>query len=261
MQTIGHTGRLSSHLASRIETQTRDPDWTLANFTFVASVTTLAAECDIAHSPSMSVASSHSLPRARLAFFGESAELLANYATFLVDPNSEIELLVAESQRTVAETAFKVLHSEPQWQMVFHGNPEEADSGLAAELADNDLAAMQALARNEHVELLFATKDPFEQGPAFGIWEKHKLVAMGTTDLRLPGAVQIGNIIAQQTPDGHTYRANIAAAFIKAYADQNVKIFIIVNQHDEEAIRLLEKLGFTRERPMYRMRCVLKDNF
>ncbi|HQE92910.1 MAG TPA: hypothetical protein PLH19_13695 [Anaerolineae bacterium] len=259
MQTSGPPGRLSSHLASQIEAQTRDPDWTLAHFAFVASVTTLAAECDIAHSPSMSVATTHSLPRARLAFLGESAELLANYATFLVDPGSEIELLVAEAQRGVAETAFAVLTMTPQWQMVFRGRPEDVDSGLATPLTDNDLPAMQALAKNEHVELLFATKKPFAQGPVFGIWEKHKLVAMGTTDLRLPGAVQIGNIIAHQSPNGHVYRANIAAALIKAYAGQNVRVFMIVDQHDEEALQLFTELGFTPERPMYRMRCVLKE--
>ena len=58
MQAMAHAGRLSSHLADQIEAQTRDPDWTLAHYTFVASVTTLASECDIAHSPAMSVASS-----------------------------------------------------------------------------------------------------------------------------------------------------------------------------------------------------------
>ena len=260
MQDIANTGRLSSHLANQIEAQTRDLDWTLAHFTFVASVTTLAAECDIAHSPSMSVASSHSLPRARLAFFGESADLLANYAMFLIDPGSEIELLVVEMQRTVAEKAFKVLNSEPQWQMVFQGCLDNVvDPGLATELAGNDLPAMQALAKNEHVELMFATNDPFEQGPAFGIWEKRKLVAMGTTDLRLPGAVQIGNIVAQQAPDGHAYSAEIAAAFVRAYAAQDVRVFTIIAQHNEEAIRLFEGLGFARERPMYRMRCVLRE--
>jgi hypothetical protein len=84
---------------------------------------------------------------------------------------------------------------------------------------------------------------------------------MGTTDLYLPGAVQIGNIIAHQALDSDAYRANIAAAFVKAYADQEMKIFIIVAQHDEEAIRIVERSGFTRERPMYRMHCVLKENF
>ena len=51
-----------SPLASQIESQTRDLDWTLAHFTFVANVTTLAAECDIAHSPTMSVANCRALP-------------------------------------------------------------------------------------------------------------------------------------------------------------------------------------------------------
>ncbi len=259
MQTGGHTERLSSHLAAQIEAQTRDPEWALAHFTFVASVTTLAAECDIAHSPSMSVASRHSLPRTHLAFYGESAELLAIYAIFLVNLGSEIELLVAESQRAIAETAFHILSNEPQWQMVFQGQAETVDDGPAVKLTNHDLPAMQTLAKNEHAELLFTTKNPFEQGPAFGIWEKDKLVAMGTTELRLPGAVQIGNIIARQFPRGGAYRANIMAAFVKAYADLDLKLFSIVAQHDEETIGVFEEVGFIRARPMYRLRGVFKE--
>ncbi len=260
MQANAHAERLSSHLANQIEAQTRDPDWTLAHFTFVASVTTLASECDIAHSPAMSVASSHAMPRLRLAFIGKSAELLANYATFLISHGSEIELLVDEAQCAVAEQAFKVLSSEAQWQIVFRGNPDALDADLATELVDNDLPAMQVLAKSEQVELRFTTRDPFQQGPAFGIWEECRLVAIGVTELRLPGAVQIGHIIAAKTASERAHVAAIASALVKAHAAEDVYVFCVVAQQDEATVQLFERLGFVRERPMYRMRCVLKED-
>jgi hypothetical protein len=259
MQAMAHAERLSSHLANQIEAQTRDPDWTLAHYTFVASVTTLASECDIAHSPAMSVASSHAVPRLRLAFIGESAELLANYTTFLISHGSEMELLVAEAQRLVAEQAFKVLSNEAQWQMVFRGDPDTLDAGQATELADNDLSAMQALAKNEQFELRFTTRDPFQQGPAFGIWEDRQLVAMGVTNLRLPGVVQIGNVVAVKTAAEPLYIAAIVSALVKAHAER-MRVFCIIPQQLEATVGLLETLGFVRERPMYRMHCVLKED-
>ncbi|MBN2389194.1 MAG: hypothetical protein JXR84_00635 [Anaerolineae bacterium] len=258
MRAMPHAERLSSHLANQIEAQTRDPDWTLAHYTFVASVTTLASECDIAHSPAMSVASSHGVPRLNLAFIGESAELLANYTTFLIGQDSEIELLVDEAQRAVAEQAFKVLSEEAQWQMVFRGDSDVLDEGQATELVDNDLQAMQALAKSEQIELRFATRDPLQQGPAFGIWEGHRLVAMGVTNLRLPGVVQIGSVIAARAISERLHIAAIVSALVKAHAEQ-MKVFYIIAQQDETILELLETLGFVRERPMYRICCVLKE--
>jgi len=258
MQAVARAERLSSHLANQIEAQTRDPDWTLAHYTFVASVTTLAAECDIAHSPAMSVASNHAVPRLRLAFIGESAELLANYTMFLISHGSEMELLVDEAQRAVAEQAFKVLSNEAQWQMVFHGDPGALDAGPATELADNDLPAMQALAKREQFDLRFTTRDSFQQGPAFGIWEGELLAAMGVTNLRLPGVVQIGNIVAEKTAAEQLRITAIVSALVKAHAE-DMRIFCIIPQQLGEAVELLETLGFVRERPMYRMRCVLKE--
>ena len=264
MQAMAHAERLSSHLANQIEAQTRDPDWTLAHYTFVASVTTLASECDIAHSPAMSVASSHAIPRLNLAFIGESAELLANYTMFLISHGSEMELLVDEAQRAVAEQAFKVLSAEAQWQMVFRGDPDALDAGPATELVDNDLPAMQALAKSERredsrVELRFATRDPFKQGPAFGVWENNQLVAMGVTNLRLPGVVQIGNVVAKKTAAEQMHIAAVVSALVKAHAERT-RVFCIIPQQEGSAVELLEMLGFVRERAMYRMRCVLKED-
>ena len=253
MQASDAFGPVQSPLTNRITELTCDPDWTLAHFAFVAHATTLEAESDIAHSPSMSVASSHhSLPLPRLAFLGDSPELLATYATFLVDPGTEIELMVNEMQRDVVLAAFKVQHIEPMWQIVFRGDPAFLDAGRATELVDNDLPSMQVLATSEDVKLRFVAKNPFEQGPAFGIWEKRKLIAMGTTNVRIKDAVQIGNIVA------HGAQGEITAALVKTHIQDSLSVFAVVAQRDEEVLRIFKNEGFIRERPMYRMHCILE---
>ncbi len=256
METVA--GRPASPLAHQIEEQTRDLEWTLAHFAFVANVTTLEAECDIAHTPGMSVASCHALPQTVLSFVGESAELLANYATFLADPGSEVLLLVNAEQRAVVRAAFEVADEVPQWQMVFRGVPESLDPGDAEELGVEDWAAMEALARAEKCPLVTFARHPFDHGPAFGIWERKKLAAMGMTNLRLPGAVQIGNLITRQDSRQRGYASNIIAALVRALIQEDVCVFALVDQDDTVSLNLAESLGFTRERPMYLMRCVLK---
>lgn len=250
--------RPASPLAHHLEAQTRDLDWTLANFAFVANVTTLESECDIAHSPGMSVASCHALPQMALSFVGESADLLANYATFLADPGSEVVLLVNAEQRDVVQAAFEVLAVQPQWQMVFRGTPESLDPGEAVELGEEHLPAMQALAKAEKYPLTTFAKHPFDHGPAFGIWERKKLAALGMTNLRLPGAVQIGNLITRKEYRQQGYASNIIAALVRALIREDVCVFALADQDDEVSLNLAESLGFVRERPMYLMRCVLK---
>jgi hypothetical protein len=254
MQASDAFGPVSSPLAKQIAELTCDLDWTLAHFAFVAHATTLEAESDIAHSPSMSVASSHhSQPLPSLAFLGDSAELLATYATFLVDPGTEIELIVNETQRDVAQAAFDVQHIEPLWQMVFRGDASVMEARRVRALTDNDLPSMQMLAQAVNMQLRFVAKNPFEQGPTFGIWEGRTLIAIGTTLVRACRIAHIGNIV------GHdAQQSDIVAALIKAHVQNSTTVFAIVPQSDKEAIRRFEDIGFVRERSMYQTRCILE---
>jgi len=258
MSNVDAVSRPPSPLASRIEVQTRDLDWTLAHFTFVANVTTLATECDIAHSPSMSVASCHTLATPVLAFVGDSPDLLANYAIFLVTPGTEVYLLVSEAQRAIVEAAFTVLQVQPEWQMVWRGTLEALPPTHALELHPEDLSAMQTLAKSEKVVLQALAKDPFQQGSAFGVWDKKKLVAMGTTNVRLPGAAQIGNLITRKDYRRRGYASAIVSDLVRTLQQQDLLPFSMVMQDNTEAVHLFEELGFVRERPMYLLHCVLK---
>lgn len=247
-----------SPLASQLEAQTQDLAWTLAHFSFVANVTTLAAECDIAHSPAMSVATCRSLPRLGLAFVGDSSDLLATYATFLADAGSAVSLLVNEAQCEIVGRAFEVESVVPKWQLLYRGDPSTLDPHLASELADNDLAAIQTLARTEKVALNGVPSDLLKQGPAFGIWERRKLVAVATTIVCLPGAAQINNVITRKEFRRHGYGSAVISALLLAHLSQGRSVFAVVDQTNLETLHLFEKLGFTRERVMYAMACVLK---
>jgi ribosomal protein S18 acetylase RimI-like enzyme len=247
-----------SPLDSQIEAQTRDLDWTLAHFTFVANVTTLATECDIAHSPVMSVASCRGLPQFALAFMGSSADLLATYATFLTDPGSEVDLLVNDGQRAIVEEAFEVSQMVPQWQMLFRGDPDDLPTERATQLADNDFSAVQALARAEDYPLCSYSQEPFTHGPAYGVWERRRLVAMGTTALCVPGAAQIDNVLTHSDYRRRGYASTVVGALIAAHRAEGRHVFAVVEQGNEAALKFFEGLEFVRARPMYRMHCVLR---
>lgn len=247
-----------SPLDNQIEVQTRDLDWTLAHFTFVANVTTLATECDIAHSPLMSVASCRSLPQFALAFMGRSADLLATYATFLTDPGSEVDMLVNDCQRAVVEEAFEVAEMTPQWQMLFRGDPDSLSPGRATQLADNDFSAVKALARTEDFPLRAHSQEPFTHGPAYGIWERRRLVSMGTTALCVPGAAQIDNILTHSDYCRQGYGSAVVAALVATHRAEGRHVFTVIEQDNEAGIEFLRSLEFERVRPMYRMHCVLR---
>jgi ribosomal protein S18 acetylase RimI-like enzyme len=246
-----------SPLDSQIEVQTRDLDWTLAHFTFVANVTTLATECDIAHSPMMSVASCRSLPKFALAFMGDSADLLATYATFLTDPGSEVDLLVNDCQRPVVEKAFEVSDISPQWQMLFQGEIDDLSPGRAARLADNDISALKALARAENFPIHTYSQGPLTQGPAYGVWERRRLAAMATTALCVPGAAQIDNVLTHSDYRRQGYGSAVVAALVAAHRAEDRHVFAVVEQDNDTAVAFFESLKFVRVRPMFRMHCVL----
>ncbi len=248
-----------SPLASEIQARTRDIDWTLAHFSFVANVTTLAPECDIAASPVMSVASCRSMPKMALAFIGESAELLSTYATFLADPGSEVDLLVNEEQRDVVAAAFDVVSVRSKWQLVYRGDRATLNKGRASQLAGHDVGALQALARTEKVTLNVVSPDPLQYGPAFGIWERRKLVAMGTTMLSIPGAAQIDNVVTRHDYPHAVLGAEVVSALVLAHQAEGRRVFTVVNQDDASALALFEALEFRCERPMYLMTCVLRQ--
>jgi len=251
------TKQPASPLTHQIQEQAQDLDWALAHFTFVADVTTLALECDIAHSPAMSVASCHRLTLPALAFLGDSPDLLATYATFLTDPGSEVYLLVNAEQRAIVQEAFTVLEEIPEWQLIFAGDAEQLDAGQAVRLTAQDLPAMRALAEAEG--LIAFERDPLADGPAFGVWEGRTLAAMATTHLTLPNAAEIGNVVTRSKYQGCGYGTAVVSALVRELVlETGLNVFLMVFEKNTAALQLYERLGFERARPMYLLRCLIE---
>lgn len=246
--------QLNPVLNCQSEVQKQDLDWSLAHFTFVADITTLASRCDIVCSPEMSVAVYRELPFPALSFLGDSVELLVSYTRFLVEAEQEITLLVNEAQRAIVEEAFIVSEIIPEWQLVYRGDPQELDSGDTELLVSKQLPAMQKLAQLAGLTAL--EKNPLAQGPAFGIWAGRTLVAMGGTHLELSSAVEIGNIATHPQYRRQGYAAQIVAALVQVHQSAGRIVFLMSYQSNLTAVQLYEKLGFERERPMYLIRCL-----
>jgi len=250
-------GDRPSSLAHQIEVLTQNLEWTLEHYAFVADVTSLADECDVAHSPGMSLASCHRFPLPVLAFAGESTDLLGNYATFLMDPGSDVYVVANADQRPLVETAFDISEVFPQWQMVFLGDASALDPGPAVALAAQDEPAIHVL--SETNGLRWIERDPLAAGPAFGVRKGRKLLSMATTRLRVPGAAEIGNVVTYPEHRRKGYAAASVSALVRVLSCESLCIFLHVLQNKQDSIALYQKLGFEIVRPMYWMQCRVRS--
>jgi ribosomal protein S18 acetylase RimI-like enzyme len=240
----------------RFEVLLADPDWVLAHFTLAADLTALREECRFARSGEAVVARYQGLPFAALAFLEESSEgQIADLAAQLISPGEVFYLLLNERQAALAERAFIVEQVHPEWQMFFAGDPAALDPGDAVPLGPYDLDQMQNLAGDAGLMALEA--DPFRHGPAFGIWEGERLVAMGSTHLRVPGAAEIGNVATRTTHRRRGLAQQVVAALVQAHVTEGRRVFLMVFQSNHAAVQLYQSLGFVRLRPMFLMRCRL----
>jgi ribosomal protein S18 acetylase RimI-like enzyme len=232
-----------------------DPEWTLAHFTLAADLTALREECRFARSGEAVMACYRGLPFPALSFLGDSADLLAAMAAKLIARDETFYLLLNEHQALLAERAFAVKEVQPEWQMLFAGDPAELDPDNAVLLGPEALPQVQDLAAE--VGLMALEANPFQHGPAFGVWEQDRLVAMGTTHLQIPGAAEIGNIATRAIHRRRGHARQVVQALVQAHAAQGGRIFLMVFQTNRAAIRLYESLGFICLRPMFLMRCRL----
>jgi ribosomal protein S18 acetylase RimI-like enzyme len=235
-----------------------DPDWVLAHFILAPSLTTLRDECRFAHAEEAVVVRYQGLSFPELAFLGHDPGQLSDLAAQLVGPDEPFYLLLNEGQAQVAERAFAVEQAHPVWQMLFAGDPAGLDAGGAVSLGRGDLEAMRDLAVD--AGLIFLEADPFRCGPAFGVWDAGRLVAMGATHCRVPGAAEIGNVGTRTTHRRRGYAWQVVAALVRTHAAEGRRVFLVVFQTNHPAVRLYERLGFARLRPMFLMRCRLRSD-
>src|SRR5438034_8234628 len=83
----------------------------------------------------------------------------------------------------------------------------------------------------------------------FGIWEEHELVAAAGTHLIAPeeGVGAVGNVYTRRDRRGRGYAAIVTSAVTSELLRMKLPTIVLcVNQRRETAIRLYERLGYTR---------------
>ncbi len=240
-----------------IEGLLADPDWVLAHFTLAADLTTLREECRFVRSGETLMIRYLKLPFPALSFLGEEPGVLADLAVQLVGPDEAFYLLLNEQQARLAERTFVVEETHPEWQMMFAANNLAVlDTGAAVMLGPDDLARMHDLAANAGLTALEA--NPFRHGPVFGVWKGEQLAAMAGTRMRIPGAVEIGNIATRTTHRRRGYARQAVSALVRAHSAEGERVFLMVFQSNQAAVHLYEGMGFVRQRPMFLLRCRLE---
>lgn len=245
----GNATHVTPHLA--------DPDWVLEHFTLAANLTTLEGKCRFSCSRETVVARYNGLPFAALSFLGESAAEIAAQASQLVQMKEIFYLLLNEKQTMLAKEAFMVEQVTPEWQMQFTGQLEDRNTHSVTSLSNSDLEPMRELATD--AGLMAFEQSPFAQGPAFGIHAGDRLVAMGCTHLQIPRLAEIGNIATRKSHRRRGLARRVVSALLRAHVSEGNRVFLMVFQSNQAAVSLYESIGFERLRPMYLLRCRLRE--
>ncbi len=130
------------------------------------------------------------------------------------------------------------------------------DTGAAVMLGPDDLVQMHDLAANAGLTALEA--NPFRHGPVLGVRKGAQLAAMAGTRMRIPGAVETGNIATRTTHRRRGYARQAVSALVRAHSAEGERVFLMVFQSNRAAVHLYEGMGFVRQRPMFLLRCRLE---
>lgn len=231
----------------------RDLEKALVHFTFIADVTTLAAECRFAGDRDVLAARYLGLPFAAIAFHGGDGVQIAALARQLLSPGETFTCLVGEEQWELVQAACQVLEVHEEHQMIFRGDASALDPGAAERLGPRDLPEMAALARRE--EMMAFELDPLARGPWYGVRDDGILIAQGGVHLMLSHAVEIGNIVTAREHRRRGFGSQVVAALVRALRAQGKEVFLQVFKDNQAAVPFYEGLGFERLRTMLLARC------
>jgi ribosomal protein S18 acetylase RimI-like enzyme len=242
-----------------LEWQEQDLKGALADFTFIADITTLSADCRFVGDAETLVARYDGLPFAAIAFCGDDPTRIAALTHQLLAPDQEFYCLVGAEQWESLQVAYRVLETHEEQQMLFQGDPHTLDPGNATPLGEADLPEMAALAERE--DMMAFEHDPLARGPWYGVRvddaDHPELVAQGGTHLLLSRVAEIGNIVTAREHRRRGFASRILSALVRALHAQGKATFLQVFKTNQAAIACYEQLGFESVRTMYLTRCQL----
>lgn len=242
-----------------LEWQERDLEGALADFTFIADVTTLKSDCYFVGDAKTLVVRYDGLPFAAIAFHGDNLARIVALTRQLLAPDQEFYCLVGEEQWTSLQAAYRVLEINEEWQMLFQGDPHALDPGHAIPLQESDLPEMAALAERE--DMMAFEHNPLVQGPWYGVrsdgTSSSALIAQGGTHLQLSRAVEIGNIVTAREHRRRGYASQVVSALVRALHTREKTVFLQVFKTNRAATTCYERLGFQAVRTMVLTKCQL----
>jgi GNAT superfamily N-acetyltransferase len=172
----------------------------------------------------------------------------------LVDEIGEVSLLFLHVRPEIVpifQARYEDCRIETMWRMVLDSS-QYRPTGQAVRLGIDDLEALQRLysdgeASGESPD--YFVPSMLSQGIYFGIWERHEIIAAAGTHLIAPeeGVGAIGNVYTRRDRRGRGYAAAATSAVTTELMRMELPTIVLsVNQRREGAIRLYERLGYTR---------------
>ena len=220
-----------------------------AYLTLRADLTTLRPRCRFALGTGGALAARYlDLPFAAVSFFGHGEGLRAALGA-LLGTGEPCYALLGESQRARLGAVTRVLHVDPEWQMICRGKAEKLQIGSAVSLHRPDLPAMRGLA--ERGELMAFEANALEKGPYFGVWRDGCLASMAGTHLKLERMAEIGNVVTDPEYCRQGLASMAVAATLQTLTAVGLQVIVQVFKSNAAAIARYEKLGFERSRTMY----------
>jgi ribosomal protein S18 acetylase RimI-like enzyme len=142
---------------------------------------------------------------------------------------------------------------KPMWRMLLDpGQYRPERTTKVARLSPRDLDALRRLyARGEaaHEAPGFFLPTMLDDGAFFGVWEAGELTAAAGTQLIVPaeGVAAIGNVYTRSDRRGRGYAGAVTTAVVDDLLHRGLRsIALNVSQANAPAVRVYERLGFTR---------------
>lgn len=231
--------------------------WVLENFTFAADITSLKEKCKFAFHDGMAVARYFDLPFTALSFFGEDHDVINNLAKGLVEHDNSFYMLLNDRQSEIAKAVFDIESIQPEWQMIYSPSANTKNLNNATPLSPEHFNSMKDLAID--AKLMAFEENPFQYGPAYGLWDNDILTSMACTHLSTPNAVEIGNIATRMSHRRKGLAHQVTEALAREHAEKGLCVFLMVFQNNHTAIKLYEKMGFQIIRSMNLCKCRIKQ--
>jgi GNAT superfamily N-acetyltransferase len=165
----------------------------------------------------------------------------------------ELELSVRPDHLPLLETRYRVIARKSMWRMLLEPDnyhPVAAEGAIC--LGPDDLPALQALfddgtPTGEAPDAFSASM--LAEGVFFGVWEDDRLIAAAGTHLVVPqeGVAAVGNIYTRRDRRGLGLASRVTSAVTSELLRRGLRtVALNVNQTNQPAIRVYQRLGFAR---------------